>query len=60
MTSKNISEFVSHLRDDFHALHDDWEILLKQGAILQDPKFLEKISDHIKKLDSPESPFTHL
>lgn len=52
MTNQNVSELISHLRADLHALHDDWEVLLKQSSMLKDSKFLEKIASHIKKLDS--------
>ena len=52
MINQNISELISHLRADLHALHDDWEVLLKQSTMLKDSKFLEKIANHIKKLDS--------
>lgn len=52
MKSQNASELISYLRADLHALHDDWEVLLKQSAMLKDSKFLERIANHIKKLDS--------
>lgn len=52
MNEQNASDLTSHFRADLHALHDDWEILLKQDTMLKDSKFLEKIAADIKKLDS--------
>ncbi|QVL57060.1 MAG: hypothetical protein KFB93_06680 [Simkaniaceae bacterium] len=52
MKNQNPSDLASHLRADLHALHDDWEILLKQDEMLKDSSFLEKIAADIKKLDN--------
>ncbi|MCP5506349.1 MAG: hypothetical protein H7A38_05655 [Chlamydiales bacterium] len=40
------------LKADLLALHDDWEVLLKQDALLKDGKFLRKVAADILKLDT--------
>ena len=45
-------EIIDKLRTDLHTLHDDWEMLLSQDTIANDPKFLEKIAADIQKLDA--------
>lgn len=45
-------EIIDKLCADLHALHDDWEMLLSQDTIANDPKFLEKIAADIQKLDA--------
>jgi len=45
-------DIIDQLRRDLHALHDDWELLLSQDTIANDPKFLEKIATDIQKLDA--------
>ena len=45
-------EIIDKLRTDLHTLHDDWEMLLSQDTIANDPKFLEKIAEDIQKLDA--------
>lgn len=40
------------LKADLLALHDDWEVLLRQDALLKDGKFLKKIATDILKLDT--------
>ena len=52
MKNQNKTEIASHLRADLLALHDDWEMLLKQDGMIKDPKFLEKIALDIQKLDT--------
>ncbi len=52
MKNQNETEIVSHLRAGLLALHDDWEMLLKQDGMVKDPKFLEKVATDIQKLDS--------
>lgn len=51
MKDQKASELASHLRSDLHALHDDWEILLKQDGMLNDSTFLKKIATDIQQLD---------
>jgi hypothetical protein len=45
-------EIIDKLRADLRALHDDWEMLLSQDTIANDPKFLEKIAADIQRLDT--------
>lgn len=40
------------LKADLLVLHDDWEVLLRQDALLKDGKFLKKIATDILKLDT--------
>lgn len=42
----------SKFRADLLTLHDDWEMLLTDDAIANDPKFLEKIAADIQTLDA--------
>lgn len=43
---------AASLKADLLALHDDWEVLLKQDAMLNDGKFLAKVAADIQKLDN--------
>ena len=45
-------EIGEKLLADLHALHDDWEALLTQDSIANDPTFLEKVAADIQKLDA--------
>ncbi|MCB1109649.1 MAG: hypothetical protein KDK64_01600 [Chlamydiia bacterium] len=45
-------EILSQLRADLLALHDDWELLMTQEAMADDPKFLEKVAGDIQQLDA--------
>ncbi|NRA90101.1 MAG: hypothetical protein HRU43_03100 [Simkaniaceae bacterium] len=40
------------LKQDLHALHDDWEVMLSQDTIANDPMFLEKVAKDIQNLDA--------
>lgn len=45
-------QLAASLKADLLALHEDWEVLLKQDAMLNDGKFLAKVVADIQKLDS--------